>query len=472
MDTASPGPEEPQGSTDGGHEQAPEQAIVLHDTYRLIRQVGFGGTGVVYEAMHTRLPRRFAIKVLLRSLLAHPEAHARFCHEAELMSQLRHPHVVQIFDFNVTHENQPYFVMEYLEGRDLETELAGGATMPLARVVPIVDAVASALMAAHRHGIVHRDLKPSNVFLCDIDDAREGDDGAPASVIRAEHPFVKVLDFGISPAGAMARLSLGASIVGTPHYMAPEQAAGRGKSIDARTDQFALAAITYAMLTGRDPFTGEDLVSVLYQIVHEEPAPIERHVQGPWDTRRVQQVLSRAMAKDPALRFPTIVDFADALREAADHAHAPATPPPVVVSEPRPAAPLDVPVSGQPWSEREMTQAIPRVPRLAYRPIVFTLVAAAAIGFVAVKGWMPPLPASVVTTARAWKARFLGVPAAPLPAPPSAWAVPAPAAAVPAPVTDISEAPPPAPVAAPIPSTLTPTATPAAVTPAPAKSEP
>jgi serine/threonine-protein kinase len=236
------------------------------------------------------------------------------------------------------------------------------------------------------------------------------------------------------------------------------------------------------MLTGRDPFTGEDLVSVLYQIVHEEPPPLDRHVQGPWDTRRVQQVLSRAMAKDPALRFPTIVDFADALREAADHAHAPATPPPVVVSAPRPAAPLDVPVSGQPWSEREITQAIPRVPRLAYRPIVFTLVAAAAIGFVAVKGWMPPLPASVVTTARAWKVRFLGAPATPLPAPPSAWAVPAPA---PAAATSPSASAIPAPAAVPIaPSpTLTPTAPPTegpaptptrmeGPAPAPAESEP
>src|SRR5215469_16471367 len=97
--------------------------------------------GVVYEAIHTRLPRRFAIKVLLRSLLSHPEAHARFCREAEVMSQLRHPHIVQIFDFNVTHENQPYFVMEYLEGRTLETELAGGRALPLARALPIVEAI-------------------------------------------------------------------------------------------------------------------------------------------------------------------------------------------------------------------------------------------------------------------------------------------------------------------------------------------
>jgi serine/threonine-protein kinase len=460
MDTASPGPDDPRETTDGGHEQASEQAIVLHDTYRLVRQVGFGGTGVVYEAMHTRLPRRFAIKVLLRSLLAHPEAHARFCHEAELMSQLRHPHVVQIFDFNVTHENQPYFVMEYLEGRDLETELAGGATIPLARVVPIVEAVASALMAAHRHDIVHRDLKPSNIFLCDVDDAREGNDGAPATPARAEHPFVKVLDFGVSPAGAVARLALGANIVGTPHYMAPEQATGRGKSIDARADQFTLAAITYAMLTGRDAFSGEDVVSVLYQIVHEEPPPLDRYVHGSWDTRLVQQILSRAMAKDPALRFPTVVDFADALRDAADHAHAPATPPPVVVSAPRPAAPLDAPASGQPWSEKEITQSIPRVPRLAYRPIVFTLALAAAVGFVALKGWMPPLPGSVVMTARAWKVRLLG-PAAALPTP-----VPSPASAststtpAPAPVTGIGEAASPAPAAVPITPTPTPTPTP------------
>jgi serine/threonine-protein kinase len=450
-------------SADGQHEQATEQAIVLHDTYRLIRQVGFGGTGVVYEALHTRLPRRFAIKVLLRSLLAHPEAHSRFCHEAELMSQLRHPHVVQIFDFNVTHENQPYFVMEYLEGRDLETELAGGAAMPLARLVPIVEAVASALMAAHRHDIVHRDLKPSNIFLCDIDDARE-DDGAAAPRLRAEHPFVKVLDFGVSPAGAMTRVSLGASIVGTPHYLAPEQVSGRGNPIDARADQFALAAITYAMLTGHDAFSGEDAVSVLYQIVHEEPAPLDRHVHGPWDTRRVQQVLSRAMAKDPAQRFPTVTDFADALREAADHAHAPATPPPVVVSAPRPAAPLDVPASGQPWSEREITQTIPRVPRLAYRPIVLTLVLAAAVGFVAVKGWVHPLPASVVMTARAWRARLLGPPKPSASPSASASAIPAPASA-----TGIGEAAPLTPVAVPITPTPTPTGDQTAM---PANSEP
>ncbi len=443
METASPGPDEPRESPNDVEQ---EQAIVLHDTYRLVRQVGFGGTGVVYEAMHTRLPRRFAIKVLLRSLLAHPEAHARFCHEAEVMSQLHHPHAVQIFDFNVTHENQPYFVMEYLEGRDLETELAGGARMPLARVVPIVEAAASALLAAHRQGIVHRDLKPSNIFLCDVDDPHDGGDGGPALPARAEHPFVKVLDFGVSQASALAHTPLGINILGTPRYMAPEQASGRGKPVDGRADQFALGAITYGMLTGQDAFSGEDAVSLLYQIVHEDPPPLDRHLRGPWDSRRVQQVLSRALAKDPAQRFPTIVDFADALHEAADHASAPLTPAPVVLAAPRPAAPLDVPASGQPWSEREITQTIPRVPRLAYRPIVLTLVVTAAIGFVAAKGWVHPLPGRVVTAAHALKARLLGAPA-------------------PATVTGIGQAEAPAPVAVPIPPPTTATTTTAAAPP-------
>ena len=232
MDTASPGPNEPQGSADGGHEQAPEQAIVLHETYRLIRQVGFGGTGAVYEAMHTRLPRRFAIKVLLRSLLAHPEAHARFCHEAELMSQLRHPHVVQIFDFNVTHEESALLRDGPAPGaRGLwdAAESLGGAAMPLARRVPRIvqrgcpGRADGGAPPGHRPALAIPAYRTSSCV--DVDDAgARGDHGASGSVIRAEHPL-KVLDFGISPAGAMARLSLGASIVGTPHYMAPEQAA-------------------------------------------------------------------------------------------------------------------------------------------------------------------------------------------------------------------------------------------------------
>src|SRR6266700_809842 len=170
-----------------GHDHpAPPTAegIILHGTYRLVSQIGYGGMGVVYEAVHTRLPGRFAVKVLLRNLLAYPEALARFEREAAIMSELRHPNVVQIVDFNVTDEQQPYFVMEYLEGHDLETELSERRQLPLHETVTIVDSVASALGVAHRRGIVHRDLKPSNVFLCDVEGWQE--------------PFVKVLDFGVS----------------------------------------------------------------------------------------------------------------------------------------------------------------------------------------------------------------------------------------------------------------------------------
>ncbi len=194
-------------ATTQGQDRLQEHGIVLHDTYRLVRQLGFGGMGVVYEGVHTRLPRRFAIKVLLRSLLSHPEAHARFCREAEIMSQLRHPHIVQIFDFNVTHENQPYFVMEYLEGRDLDAELAdNGGGMPLGKAVSIVEDIASALTAAHRRGIVHRDLKPSNIFLCDVEGASDGTAGEAGD----ESPFVKVLDFGVSKVRSAGRITLGA----------------------------------------------------------------------------------------------------------------------------------------------------------------------------------------------------------------------------------------------------------------------
>lgn len=449
METSSHGPGQSRESAE------PEQALVLHDTYRLVRQVGFGGMGVVYEAIHTRLPRRFAIKVLLRSLLSHPEAHARFCREAEVMSQLRHPNIVQIFDFNVTHENQPYFVMEYLDGRSLESELADGAAMPLSRALPMVEAVASALMTAHRHGIMHRDLKPSNIFLCDVEDTGAPDGEAlSAPALRAEHPFVKLLDFGVSPGRASGHIVLGSNVVETSHYLAPEQAGGRGKTNDARADQFALAAITYEMLAGQHAFTGEDAVSLLHQIVHEEPQALDRLVG--WDCWRVQQVLSRALAKDPARRFPTILDFSDALQEAADHARAPVTPPPVLIASPpaiaapRPLVALDTPASGQPWSEREITQTIPRVPRLAYRPIVIGLAAVAVLGFVAVKGWVYPLPPRVVTAAQNVKVRLFGAPPA-LPSPPSlpspppvAVPIPPPSAAAPqivtTPATEVTSA--------------------------------
>ncbi|HVY40898.1 MAG TPA: serine/threonine-protein kinase, partial [Polyangia bacterium] len=279
--------------------------VLLADTYLLGRPISRGGMGEVFEATHARLPGRYAVKILLPELIGHREAFARFCREAEVMSELRHPNVVQIFDFNTTPDGRPYFVMEFLEGRDLETRLNDAGPLPLPFAVRVVDAVASALAAAHAHGIVHRDLKPANIFLVTVD-------GQPDELI-------KVLDFGISKVRAAGTLlSTPSDVLGTPPYMSPEQARGATHLIDGRTDQFALGAITYRMLTGHDPFTGNDIASLLYQVVHQAPPPLARHVPASWDTRALQAVLDKAMAKDPSQRWTGMLEMARAFEAASE----------------------------------------------------------------------------------------------------------------------------------------------------------
>jgi eukaryotic-like serine/threonine-protein kinase len=279
--------------------------VLLADTYLLGRPISRGGMGEVFEATHARLPGRYAVKILLPELSGNREAFARFCREAEVMSELRHPNVVQIFDFNTTPDGRPYFVMEFLEGRDLETRLNEGGPLPLPFAVRVVDSVASALAAAHAHGIVHRDLKPANIFLVTVD-------GQPDEL-------VKVLDFGISKVRAAGTLlSTPSDVLGTPPYMSPEQARGATHLIDGRTDQFALGAITYRMLTGHDPFVGSDIASLLYQVVHQDPPPLARHVPPSWDTRALQAVLDKAMAKDPGQRWAGMLEMARAFEAASE----------------------------------------------------------------------------------------------------------------------------------------------------------
>jgi eukaryotic-like serine/threonine-protein kinase len=291
--------------------------IVLQGTYRIIRPLAEGGCGEVYLAAHTRLPGRFAVKLLHRSLVRDSDALSRFRQEAEITSSLRHPHIVQVFDFNVTDNGVPFLVMELLEGKLLsERVLAVGALDPIP-AANIIEQIAGALHAAHTRGIVHRDLKPENVMLlggAGVDD------------------FVKVMDFGISQASWRPRLTEGERVAGTPQYMAPEQAQGLREQIDHRSDQFSLAAIAYTLLTGQEPFRGENPIAVLYEVVHTDPTlPSElAPALGP----EIDAVVMRGLAKESADRYPDVLAFASALRAAIQGA----TPAPFVdvISEPPP----------------------------------------------------------------------------------------------------------------------------------------
>jgi serine/threonine protein kinase len=274
---------------------------MLDSTYRLTRLVAEGGMGLVYEATHARLAGRYAIKVLPQKWSKDPDAIARFDREARITSSLQHPNIVQIIDCNTAPDGTEYLVMEYLRGETLAARLARLGAMSLDAVVPIVEQIASGLAAAHAHGIIHRDLKPENVLLMQVE-GRDDD-------------WAKILDFGISKVTDDSLGTIGGtnSLVGTPQYMAPEQCEGRTNDVGTATDEFALAVITYEMLTGRRPFAGESLGEVLYHVLHTDPPPMNIDPG-------VEAVVRRGLEKPSGSRYPSVAAFAEALRAAASSA--------------------------------------------------------------------------------------------------------------------------------------------------------
>jgi serine/threonine protein kinase len=283
------------------HNGALPIGTVLGDAYRLVRRLAEGGMSMVYEAEQLRLRKRCAVKVMSRELAANREAFSRFHREAEILSQLAHPHIVQIADFGTAPGGEPYLVMEYLGGEDLSRRLQRVGRLPLPDVVRIIRQVCSALAATHSRGIVHRDLKPANIFLLDVE---------------GEPDFVKIVDFGISKVkNTDTKLTHTSALMGTPHYMAPEQASGRLTAVDHRTDQWALACIAWEMLSGRPPFDDKEITALFYNVVHANPAPLTDRVPSlPPD---VEAVLRRALAKRSADRFSSITSCSRALETAA-----------------------------------------------------------------------------------------------------------------------------------------------------------
>jgi serine/threonine-protein kinase len=267
---------------------------ILHETYRIEAELGRGGMGCVYAATHTRLPRRVAVKVLTET--KEPQALQRFRREAEICSQIGHGNIVEVFDFNQL-DGQPYIVMELLTGESLHQRLKREPILPRPLLVQMVREIGKALAAAHAVGVVHRDLKPENVFLC----REEG-------VER-----FKILDFGISKImGAMSLQTREDALLGTPGYMAPEQARGDVQQVTASADQFSFGAIVYEALSGHPAFMApEDTpYTVLYKIVHKDPPPL--FDQPP----AVRALVSRALAKEPRDRFGDVAEMTAALTAA------------------------------------------------------------------------------------------------------------------------------------------------------------
>jgi serine/threonine-protein kinase len=249
--------------------------------------------GEVYRARHAERDQVAAVKLLAAHRQTQPNELRRFLREAEVVSQLRSPHVVEVYDAHDGAEGLPYIAMELLVGHDLSWHLRKQRTLSPSATVELVSHVAAALEHARERTIVHRDLKPQNLFH-----ARVGGD------LR----LWKVLDFGISSLGGVAGSLTGGRPIGTPGYMAPEQA--RGGHLDHRADVFALTVIAYRALTGRPAFTGEDFPRVLFNVAYAQPLRPGELVSLPED---VDLVLAIGLAKDAADRFESALALADAL---------------------------------------------------------------------------------------------------------------------------------------------------------------
>ena len=266
---------------------------VLHDTHKIVRLVGKGGMGEVYEAIHTRLAKkRFAIKVLHRDVAEDSQYYSRFRREAKIATDLKHPSIVEVLDFYELDNGQPCMVMEFLDGDDLGVFLKRAGRLSLEQYLPIVAQIGSALQATHAKGIVHRDLKPANIFLLESE-----------GKLRA-----KLLDFGISKVrDSSTMLTQERALLGTPHYMSPEQAEGLASDVDQRTDIFALGTISYQALTGVLPFDADSMPSIFYRICKFEPKPVTDLV--PDLPSRLNRVLRRAMAKKKKKRYGQVMEF-------------------------------------------------------------------------------------------------------------------------------------------------------------------
>lgn len=277
---------------------------VIAGRYKVLRRLGEGGMGVVYEAVDERLEKHVAVKVLREDFARRQDVVARFTQEAKSAARIKHENVLDVTDYGQTDDGSFFIAMELLRGTDLADVLQGEGVISQERGIEVAIQVCRALQAAHARGIVHRDMKPENVFLVRTDDGRE---------------LVKIVDFGIAQmkdisgsAEGSRKLTRTGMIFGTPEYMSPEQAAG--KPVDHRVDVYAAGVILYEMFTGRVPFVGDTFMGILTKHMFEQPPAIHQVNPAAQVSPDLESVIFKALAKDPNQRFQSMQEFADDLQ--------------------------------------------------------------------------------------------------------------------------------------------------------------
>jgi serine/threonine protein kinase len=274
---------------------------VVGGKYVIERVIGSGGVGIVVAARHSQLDETVAIKFLRKEVQSNQDIVRRFAREAKAAVQIKSEYAVRVFDVGEVAERGPYFVMEYLEGRDLGDVLAESGPMAPRRAVEYLMQTCEALAVAHSSGIVHRDIKPENLFLARRRDGSE---------------LIKVLDFGISKAvltGSAFGVEDAAAtqdLMGSPLYMSPEQIRATA-DVDHRTDIWSLGVVLYELLTGHAPFPGETLTKICAAVLEDDPLPLDAHLRDL--PEGLQQVVSRCLQKDVTKRFQNVAELAIAL---------------------------------------------------------------------------------------------------------------------------------------------------------------
>jgi tetratricopeptide (TPR) repeat protein len=285
--------------------------------YELLGELGRGGMGVVYKARQSRLKREVALKMILGGPHAAPAQLARFRTEAEAVARLQHPNIVQIYEVG-EHNGLPYFSLEYVAGGTLAERL-DGTPLPARDAAPLVETLARAIHYAHERGVVHRDLKPANILLASggreppeglaVSGAGSPSGGSRPPLARGEP---KIADFGLAKQmeGSDVHTQSG-TLLGTPSYMAPEQARGEAHAVGPRTDVYALGAVLYELLTGRPPFRAASVMETVRQVIREEPVAPTRLVPGV--PRDLETVCLKCLEKDPGRRYASAAALADDL---------------------------------------------------------------------------------------------------------------------------------------------------------------